>query len=411
MNNYLAKAPEVERVFYANLFLQDIQTMYDIINHIQVRYKLEGFEISLEEQEKALDSLMEPISNNYTGEKERVLTDVFQDNEMMRNYIRIAQELRQKTIYLQKEITEEKERIEAEKRESEERKKYETLTEEEQGKKIKELDDAKFDVTQSYKEIIQYEKEVAKAKGLLNQKESMATEDMEWIRIEKSEIYDYLLRAREQGIRISILPDVDEQKENTLVIVPKGVKLKKLPLKLGEATYYGEMEPNHCTYSRNLAYLIQNHCFNKDKRIKFEKKNGSLYAYIKCKDDSDLFGGDDAERLRMILKNIRERIAKEKANGMEEAKFYIQIPYLRPMVPILEELREQGIEYYIPPMDEQTHKYEPTKKIYMDREDLQRYRTKVHERISSLSKGVITIGAEKMNAEELLFGEKETEQR
>lgn len=394
--NYFAEAPEVERVFYANLFIQDIQTMYEKINHIQVRYKLEGLEISLEEQEKALDLLIDPITNQYTEEKERLLTDIFQDDGVMKNYIQVAQELRQKVSYLQKGIEQEKER-----------EKYKTLSEEEQRKKIKELDDTKFDITQSYKDIIQYEKEVAKAKGLLNEKEGMATEDMEFVRVKTSEIYEYLLSAREKRIKISVLPDVDEQRESTLVMVPKGVKIERLPLQLGKEEIW--FEKSECIYSRSIAYLIQNHYLNKDKGIMFGQTEEGFYPYVNSANNG--WKNYDCERLERILDDIRERIAEENEKGMEETKFYIQIPYLRPMVPILEQLREQEIEYYIPPIDEKTHKYEPTKKIYMDRENLPKYKAKVHNEISNIAKGVITIGTEEMRIGELLFEERETEQR
>ena len=75
--NLFEYAPEVEKIFYANLFVQDIQDMYDKIERIKFLYKIEGLEISLEEQEKVLDSLIPSIIDAYTQEEERTITDIF----------------------------------------------------------------------------------------------------------------------------------------------------------------------------------------------------------------------------------------------------------------------------------------------------------------------------------------------
>ncbi len=53
--------------------------------------------------------------------------------------------------------------------------------------------------------------------------------------------------------------------------------------------------------------------------------------------------------------------------------------YLRPMIPILEKLKSEGIEYYIVPIDEETFKKDLTKRNYINREDLQKYKEKVHK--------------------------------
>ena len=81
--------------------------------------------------------------------------------------------------------------------------------------------------------------------------------------------------------------------------------------------------------------------------------------------------------------------------------------YLRPMIPILEKLKSEGIEYYIVPIDEETFKKDLTKRNYINREDLQKYKEKVHKQILNGEKGVITIGAEDMNEAKLMIGDAE----
>ena len=86
-------------------------------------------------------------------------------------------------------------------------------------------------------------------------------------------------------------------------------------------------------------------------------------------------------------------------------KFYIEIPYLRPMLPILEVLKKEGIEYYIPPIDEKTLKYNETKKIYIDVENLEKYKEKVHSQISSGQKGLVVVGDKGLSEADLILGD------
>ena len=87
------------------------------------------------------------------------------------------------------------------------------LTQEEVRKYIKELDDRKFDVTTSYKDIRNFEDQLLQAKGLVNDKNLMRTEDIETVRIRKNEWYRIRKNAEEKGIHYSIYPEVDENQQ------------------------------------------------------------------------------------------------------------------------------------------------------------------------------------------------------
>ena len=78
------------------------------------------------------------------------------------------------------------------------------------------------------------------------------------------------------------------------------------------------------------------------------------------------------------------------------------MPYRRTIIPVLEELNKNNIEFTIPPTDKNTKMNNPTVKIYMNREDLERYKEQVHTNISNSEKGMVRIGGEKIDIGELL---------
>lgn len=387
-HNFFADAPEVERIFYANLFLQDIEKMYCEMNQIKNWAKLGEVEIDLGEQESELDLVVPFISDSYTIQKEHLITDVFKEDSIMEHFIKVRRALHDKSMSLQKEIQEEKSRKEKEKY-------YKTVTEKEQRKKLEEMDNNTFDTTSSYKSILEYEKNVARAKGLLDKKSEMALNDVDFFRIEKNEISEYWLRAKETKKRISILPNVDVQKKNVLVFIKKGESLEEtIPVDIcmqADSIYFDWIKIPDFKFSTSFIKYIQTHKMNKG--IEFDEKH---QAYI---------SKENRKKRKQIIEDICQKILEKKGDKpAEEVKFYIEMSYLRPMTPILERLKEEGIDYYIPPIDDKTLQYNPVKKIYMDRKYLEKYKDRVHKEISGGQKGAIIIGAQDVNQGKLIIG-------
>lgn len=213
--NIFESTPEVEKIFNANLFVQDIENMYSEIKRIEFLYQMEGLEISLEEQEKDLDLLVPPISDAYTQNENREITEIFKDSVTMERYIQIAGNLRDKLTHIHRDIQEKKMEIEEEKRREQDDKQkkeyYENIQEQDLVKKIKEIESDSLTTTDAYKAIIEYEKKVARAKGLLDDESAMCSDDIEVLRIESKDVSECWLQAKESGIKISIFRNVDNR--------------------------------------------------------------------------------------------------------------------------------------------------------------------------------------------------------
>ena len=406
--NEFASAPEVERIFYANIFAEDIKNMGSMIDRIKFKYELKDLQISLEEQEKNIDKIINQIGNAYAEERERLITDVFDEDYIIRLYVKTMKVLRDKITFLDKdteklkqEIEEKQRQEEAEKKRQEElekeRETYKGLTEEQQKEKIEQIDESNFDPIQNYKNILSYELDVANEKGLLTNRSLLKTEGSIVIRVDKSKLYSMMMELKKQNIQFGIL--TDEEQSNNFLILPSGIDWneieKKIPQKI--ETRLQIVRKFKGNVSSGFVYLCNQIGKEYFDNIAIDS-DGKIYF-----DNAVCSPGKAAEKFYKVYNKIEDIASKE--HDIKDIKFYLEIPYLRPMLPILEVLKKEGIEYYIPPIDEKTLKYNETKKIYIDVENLEKYKEKVHSQISSGQKGLVVVGDKGLSEADLILGD------
>ena len=406
--NKFSDAPAVERIFYANIFAEDIKNMGSMINRIKFKYDLKGLGISLEEQEKNLDKIINHMGNAYTEEQERLITDVFDNDGIMRLYVDTMKELRDKITFLDRnteklkqEIEEKQRQEEAEKKRLEELEKervtYKGLTEEQQKEKIEQIDDSNFDPVKNYKNILSYELDVANEKGLLTDRNLLKTEGSQVIRIDKDKLYSMMMELKKQNIQFGIL--TDEEQSNNLLILPSGIDYneieKNIPRAIETTIYYSDKIEGKI----NLGFI---YLCNKIGQKYFDDIRIGIDVYGQpYYDDEEDYLSSAQEKLYDLYKKV-EQIASEE-HDIKDIKFYLELPYKRPICPILEQLKQAGIEYYLLPADEVTRKEKMTKKIYIDRKNLEKYKEKIHSEISNQEKGEVTIGLENVNLKDWIF--------
>ena len=407
--NAFATAPEVERIFYANIFAEDIKKMGSMINRIKFKYSLKELEISLEEHEEKIDKIINQIGNAYTEERERLITDVFDEDYIMRLYVETMKVLRDKITFLDRdteklkqEIEEKQRQEEAEKKRQEElekeRKTYKGLTEEQQKEKIKQIDESNFDPIENYKNILSYELDVAKEKGLLTNRSLLKTEGSQVIRVNKNKLYSMMMELKKQNIQFGIL--TDEEQSNNFLILPSGIDWKDIERSSrvsqnigGEPYSTRNIEGKVGLGFMQLCNQLPEEYFDRG-QIGINTNGALYYADYYCEDRA-------TEKIYNIYKKIEQMASEE--NDIKDIKFYLEIPYKRPICPILEQLKQAGIEYYLLSDDEVTRKEKMTKKIYIDRKNLEKYREKIHSQISNQEKGKVIIGLENVNLKDWAF--------
>lgn len=299
----------------------------------------------------------------------------------------MAQTIKDKKI--EKKQQEEQEKAEQNRlKREEELKKLAKMSESEIEERIKELDDEKFDIVTSYNSIVGYQLEIAKAKGLVNARNILAIDDIRITRVERRRLPLIFANLKDKTCNCEIYTDIDDSKDNVYIVTPKasGYDLNKdADFKNREDSYVRRIE---ATNEFINTYLI---CANKDKYVT-KKCDGLMYFYE-----------SKEGKVREDIKSLVKQYKDENDENSKKVKFYIEVPYRRTIIPILEELQQNKIEFVIPPTDKDTKMNEPTVRIYIDRSDLERYKENVHSNISTLDKGIVKIGEEKINIDEILI--------
>ena len=346
---------KAKQLIWSRLFIEDVE---DFIN-------------------KSDDTYSQEVKNKLergklTGEKDKIIT-----TPILCDYIngiknRIKDKIEQET----KKALEEKS------------KQYKNITEEEINRNIKKLDDENFDTVTSYKNIIEYQIDIAMAKGIINDRNLLKMKDGFWRwRIGREYIPVALEKIKDTPCNYEVYTDVDNSNENVYILLSK--KIVDYILTVKETYSHSQYDMYNIDSTKVFSWFF----------LRYYK---GVYD-IRIDDNY----GIRTHNLAFTKNDIKEIIKTYKENNeknIEKIKFYIEIPYRRTIIPIIEELNSKDLEFTIPPIynEDETKMNEPVIRIYMDRNDLNKYKEEVHNKISTPEKGIIKIGEEKLNLTELL---------
>lgn len=363
----MSKSTQAKQIIWSRLFMEGIKNLIEKANSTNYTQELQ----------KQLEQI------NLKDNKEEILNE-----RIIHYYIAALQEMQYNK---EKEIEEKQEQQKQEQRKQEKKLKleqYKNLTSDEIEEKIKKLDDDKFDIVTSYENIMEYQLKVAKAKGLINERNILETDDIKITRVERKRIPFIFGKLKDQICNFEIYTDVDNSNDNVYIVTPKNNKSELKENLCINNGYNGQPMMINVTDEFINTYLL---CANKGKEI------------IKANDGKIYFWFYNENTVIEDIKKLLNQYKKENYENAKKVKFYIEIPYRRTIIPILEELQQNKIEFTIPPTDGETKMNIPTVKIYMDRSDLERYKEKVHSKISTIEKGIVKIGEEEINIDQILI--------
>lgn len=390
---------EDEIVIFATLLIDDVQKLYEYLEKVKREYSLEHVEFKeYEIIEKQIDELVRKMDIEYS--KDMDVNELLTDSSFMRAFIDVFSQIRlfNKDIeeYINKikedrEKQEEEKRKEAEevRRKQDQMEKDKNISPEEMREVIKKIDNDSFDVTDSYKDIMKYETRVAEVRGLLNAKSKISTDDLAIIRISKDEVGMYIRNAKEQGIVYTVLYGVDDNPEQSCMVIVSKNDESKVKIDMADEMINATNVKLSGIYGKSFIDFCRKLQYN---NVRFKGK----MAYA-------IEGNTDRSKAQ-IKSHYKDILKLNDKEYLENVKFYIELPYLRPIIPILELLQKNGIEYYIPPIDENFKKSNPTVKIFIDRENYDKYMNEVHKQISNANLGIITVHIEESFSDIMLEG-------
>lgn len=365
-NRLFGSRTRADEIIENRLLIGDIERIEQEYRKIQQMLNERGVSLSQEEL-TSIEILKEKIDveliENIEDIDESIITEVIKEIRMIREY----------KINLEKAIKEKQNPTG----------KYVSI-ENQIRKKLIEIDNEDYDNDKSYRKIWEYQKELLKKEGLLEKRNLFKNDNIEIIKIGREEVPEAINFAekvncsnyticldREDAyiINSSREPSYDKDIPSPTVKTKKNSILDKIGIGV---------------YSYGAASLLQRKF---DIQAIYNTKNYDAYKMLE----------KDEERLKDKLQEYKE------TTSIDTIKFSIELPYTRPILTILNELKKNDIEYYIlPPKIEGTHKSQ-TIRIYIDRKNLRQYKEKVHGKISNSQMGMITICDEEVNLIKILL--------
>lgn len=444
---FFKNVPEVEKVLYGKFLMEDInellrrynihyaevERLLEIANQIKEDYP----EATLEElkSKRAIDSI-DARTNKIKDEFYNDLMDDFQitglfgkKNFMISfaetclelNAIEQSIEADKRNLEVQrqklKQEQEEKEqaRIAEEQRKAEEAKaleqeqarrkaleeKCKTMTNQEIQAEIAKIDSEVFDLKEKYKRIVEFQLAIAKARGLIGTKEIMDGEDIAFISCITSELPTMVDRLNQNTIFNTVMMGVDDDRNTSIIMIPKSDEERAKEVWSSREQTEEYRKRNEETFIGKLNETILK-LLPRDKRGYFVIKNKEQNVYSVYE-----YSVEYKKECKRLMTELYQQVKQQDNNEeiKQNIKFYIQLPLQRSMLSIIQQLKQEGIEFYIPSVNIPNFdfkKSQPTYRIYIDRKYLERYRETVHPKISTAN-GVVIIGDEKVKISELML--------
>ena len=250
----------------------------------------------------------------------------------------------------------------------------------------------------SFQDAISDQKKLAKELGLADEKNFLETDDIKVYKRREEElplICDYL---KDQGEYYEIYREIDEF-HNVYIVTSKEAEIdyedRDIVLCNADEQIGKELVPITKEFAQLYSKMNSSLFHLWDERTIIRK--GTEY-YLTCHRAYQV-----ESILGEFLQKYRDKNYDNTFSHNEDylktcsryryGKFNIEIPYKRSIIPILEKLKQEEIEFTIPPINfnEETQLKNPVIKIYIDFDDLKKYKYKVHNEISTPEKGIIKI--------------------
>ena len=332
-----------------------------------------------------------------------ILNSVAKQLEKDRQYIELqveqAKRLQEEINRQEKAHEEEQARIKA----LEE--KYKNMTEQEIQAEIEKIDRETFDLKQKYKRIIEFQIAIAKARGIIGEKETMHGDDVAYLSCRTSELPTMIKKLNASTIFNNAMIGVDDDRATSLIMVTKVDEEKAKEIHEKEDKYpngywkKGEHSSTCGAYIGKLSGEILDMMLFNGHYFLIEREQRNQYL---------VYGNSffDTNEKKLEMKRLYQTLIASNLSEstMQNIKFSIQLPLQRSLLPVIEQLKQAGIEFYIPPVDIPEFEFKkvaPTYRIYIDRQYLEQYKEQVHPELSQ--KGVVMIGDENPKLSEMLL--------
>lgn len=330
----------------------------------------------------------------------------------------------QPTVLEQKKRKEEEERKKVEEQERKEKEekekieKYKSYTDEDMKKEIYRIEHDLTSEGSRFVNILDFQKEVAKAKGLLDTEENLQKEGIIYKAVDYTTAWEIIKKANTMGVSYAAFPDCQENRDGGIMIAASekdkdifqvdrenvefrynsynwhademigefpGFILNSVYEKLQNESIkdYVSASGNGMHYNFTLGYSNysgSSQTYKKKKKVIYE-------ALSKVKDELDIIGASKEE--------------------LQDVMCYITVPATRNLIPILEEFKKSEVSSYIEPVpaEQRNQNNRNEVHIYFERDQLDKFKEEVLPRIPGTELGIIAMKWDDMSIGKALRNE------
>lgn len=412
-SNPFKNLPKTKQKMFGSFILEDANELGDdfrflthsseIINRYYDMYSINGLDEIATELDKNIADIT--VKGDFSFEEifDSSASD-FDSEEFLRKMVLLRYHTNQITNKLKdykeidiQRIKDEEERIAKEKEEEERRKQEEEARKDEEEKAAKDAEERKAqeeearkarieqlknmtdkeieaeilkierDMTANgsrYVNILDFQKEVAVAKGLLPKDVLTSNPNLAFRNYSSVMAYATIQKANRTGVNYLVFPDSQEIGDGEFGFVSSKDDEDSIEIQIKKIThnrrYYEHKKikelgsiPYYMFESFSKRLIEEQKEFIK---VEYDEKTGFVKVYIisyeDCYDDviePDVFIQTSIMKIfENVLKDLKE--IGNTSSDLKDVLSYVSIPTVRNMIPILEALKEAGVEYYLEPI-------------------------------------------------------------
>jgi len=303
----------------------------------------------------------------------------------------------QKALEAQKIAKEKEEQLAREAREAEERakqlaeeEKYKNMTSSDIEKEIYRIEHDLSATGSRFVNILDFQKEVARKKGLLDTESEVQRDDLTYKVVDAAELEVLLGQLDEAGTNYIVFPDSQEAEKSGFLVIVSDSDSDKLRISSPQISYSNlgsnySVDEKLGSYPPSILNMLCERLISKyDKDFKnslsITKRESDLYdlAYVWYAYENRPRGyKEDKENIRNVLFDIKQEFESEigSESKLKDILCYIEFRANENIIPMLEKMKNAGIAAFIEPISDKkrNEKNRNNIRIYFRREDLSKY--------------------------------------
>ncbi len=313
----------------------------------------------------------------------------------------------QKALEAQRIAKEKEEQLAREAREAEERakqlaeeEKYKNMTSSDIEKEIYRIEHDLSATGSRFVNILDFQKEVARKKGLLDTESEVQRDDLTYKVVDAAELEVLLSQLDEAGTNYIVFPDSQEAERSGFLVIVSDSDSDKLRISSPQISY-SNLGSNYSVDEKLGSYppsilnmlcerLISKYGKDFKNSLSITKRESDLYdlAYVWYAYENRPRGyKEDKDNIRNMLFDIKQEFESEidSESKLKDILCYIEFRANENIIPMLEKMKNAGIAAFIEPISDKkrNEKNRNNIRIYFRREDLSKYLETVDVEIMS----------------------------